>query len=120
MFCCYLCLPLGSYPCSVAISTDASAPDNSAMLDVKSTNRGMLVPRMTTAQRTAIATPASGLLVFDNTTGVSGFQRRFMGLNLPIRLTAVDTEWQQYLLFGWQCRDLAMPPRYNIDRRRWG
>ena len=52
----------------VAISTDASAPDNSAMLDVKSTNRGMLAPRMTTAQRTAIATPASGLLVFDNTT----------------------------------------------------
>ncbi len=52
----------------VAINTDASAPDNSAMLDVKSTNRGMLVPRMTTAQRTAIAAPAAGLLVFDNTT----------------------------------------------------
>ncbi len=52
----------------VAINADASAPDNSAMLDVKSTNRGMLVPRMTTAQRTAIAAPAAGLLVFDNTT----------------------------------------------------
>ncbi len=53
----------------VAINTDASSPDNSAMLDVKSTSRGMLVPRMTTAQRTAIAAPAAGLLVFDNTTG---------------------------------------------------
>lgn len=53
----------------VAINTDATAPDNSAMLDVKSTNRGILVPRMTTAQRTAIAAPAAGLLVFDNTTG---------------------------------------------------
>lgn len=38
------------------------------MLDVNSTNRGMLIPRMTTAQRTAVAAPAAGLLVFDNTT----------------------------------------------------
>jgi len=53
----------------VAVNTDGATPDPSAMLDVKSTNRGMLVPRMTTAQRTAIASPASGLLVFDNTTG---------------------------------------------------
>ncbi len=52
----------------VAVNTDGTSPDPSAMLDVKSTNRGMLVPRMTTAQRTAIASPASGLLVFDSTT----------------------------------------------------
>ncbi|MFH1120712.1 MAG: hypothetical protein V1775_12895 [Bacteroidota bacterium] len=52
----------------VAVNTDGTSPDPSAMLDVKSTNRGMLVPRMTTAQRTAIATPAAGLLVFDSTT----------------------------------------------------
>lgn len=29
----------------ISISTDASAPDNSAMLDVKSTTRGLLAPR---------------------------------------------------------------------------
>ncbi|MBK9359281.1 MAG: tail fiber domain-containing protein [Bacteroidales bacterium] len=52
----------------VAVNTDGSAPDPSAMLDIKSTNRGMLVPRMTSAQRTTIASPASGLLVFDNDT----------------------------------------------------
>ncbi|MHC1776301.1 MAG: tail fiber domain-containing protein [Lentimicrobium sp.] len=52
----------------VAINADNSAPDPSAMLDVKSTDRGMLVPRMTSAQRTAIASPVSGLLVFDNDT----------------------------------------------------
>ena len=54
---------------SVAINNDASVPDASAMLDVKSTSKGMLVPRMTTAQRTAIVSPATGLLVFDNTNG---------------------------------------------------
>ncbi|NVO21244.1 MAG: tail fiber domain-containing protein [Bacteroidetes bacterium] len=48
----------------VAINTDGSAPDNSAMLDVKSIAKGMLVPRMTAAQRDAIVNPAPGLLIF--------------------------------------------------------
>ncbi|MBK9335833.1 MAG: hypothetical protein IPM98_04330 [Lewinellaceae bacterium] len=52
----------------IAINTDSSAADPSAMLDVKSSIRGVLVPRMSTAQRTAIAAPATGLLVFDATT----------------------------------------------------
>ena len=44
------------------------APDASSMLDVKSTKAGFLMPRMTTANRTAIASPAAGLQVFDTTT----------------------------------------------------
>ena len=52
----------------VAINTDASLPDASAMLDVKSIAKGILVPRVTTVQRTAIATPADGLLVYDTDT----------------------------------------------------
>ena len=50
---------------SLAINTDGSAAHASAMLDVKSTNKGLLIPRVSTAQRTAIATPASGLQVYD-------------------------------------------------------
>ena len=50
----------------VAINQDNSNPDASAILDVKSTDKGILIPRMTTAQRTAISSPAKGLLVFDN------------------------------------------------------
>ncbi len=52
----------------VAINNDGSAADNSALIDMKSTTKGMLAPRMTTAQRMAIAAPAMGLLVFDITT----------------------------------------------------
>lgn len=46
-------------------------PDNSAALDVFSTNSGILIPRMTQAQKLAIASPATGLLVYqtDNSTG---------------------------------------------------
>jgi len=48
----------------VAVNTDGSNPDNSAMLDVKSTSKGMLVPSMTLAQRDAINNPANGLLIY--------------------------------------------------------
>jgi hypothetical protein len=48
----------------VAITTDGSLPDNSAMLDVKSTSKGFLSPRMTALQRDAIVLPASGLQVY--------------------------------------------------------
>jgi hypothetical protein len=49
----------------VAINSNGSNPHSSAMLDVNSTNKGLLIPRISTAQRTAIASPAAGLLVFD-------------------------------------------------------
>jgi hypothetical protein len=47
----------------VGINADNSAPNSSAMLDVKSTTMGLLLPRMTFAQRNAIANPAEGLAV---------------------------------------------------------
>ncbi len=50
---------------SLSINTDGSTANASAMLDIKSTTKGLLIPRMTTAQRTAIATPATGLQVYD-------------------------------------------------------
>jgi trimeric autotransporter adhesin len=55
----------------VAINTDGSSPDNSSMLDVKSTAKGLLLPRMTLAQRNAIASPANGLMIYqtDNSQG---------------------------------------------------
>ena len=55
----------------VAISATTAIPDGSAMLDVQSNNKGILVPRMTTAQRNAITSPATGLLIFqsDNPAG---------------------------------------------------
>jgi hypothetical protein len=56
----------------VAINSDGSLPDNSAMLDVISTDKGILLPRMTQSQRNALASPATGLTVYqtDNTPGI--------------------------------------------------
>lgn len=49
----------------VSINETNSPPDPSAMLDVESTTRGFLPPRLTPAQRTGISYPASGLVVYD-------------------------------------------------------
>lgn len=51
----------------MAFNATGTIADASAMLDVSSTNKGMLVPRMTTAQRNGISLPAKGLLVYDST-----------------------------------------------------
>jgi hypothetical protein len=53
---------------NVAVNTTGSAADASAMLDVSSTSKGFLAPRMTTIQRTGISAPANGLMVFDTDT----------------------------------------------------
>ena len=54
-----------AYPQNVAITDDANySADNSAMLDVKSTSKGLLIPRLTLSERNSIANPAKGLMVF--------------------------------------------------------
>ena len=50
------------------VGIGTTTPEASAALDVSSTNKGFLMPRMTTAQREAIATPANSLMVFDTDT----------------------------------------------------
>ncbi|MFZ4058952.1 MAG: hypothetical protein ACOYKE_12485 [Ferruginibacter sp.] len=51
----------------VSISSDGSAPHSSAMLEVKSTTKGLLLPRSSNATITAISTGKSGLLMYDTT-----------------------------------------------------
>lgn len=48
----------------VAISNTTTNPDASAMLEVKATDKGILIPRMTYTQRSGISSPAEGLLVY--------------------------------------------------------
>lgn len=52
----------------VAINNDGSQPHPSASLDVSGTQQGVLINRMTTEQRNAIANPAEGLLIFNTSS----------------------------------------------------
>ncbi|MFK7936716.1 MAG: hypothetical protein AB8G22_24595 [Saprospiraceae bacterium] len=69
----------------VGINSDNSTPDASAMLDIKSTDKGILIPRMTTAQRGMIASPATGLLVFDTDTGSFWFYNASLWIDLGVK-----------------------------------
>ena len=54
------------------VGINTNTPDASSVLEIKSTTGGILIPRMTEAQRDAIALPASGLMIYQ-TDEVSGF-----------------------------------------------
>ena len=69
LFLLFMCSTLSAQQ-GVAVSTDGSAPHISAMLDVKSTNKGFLMPRMTAAERLAIPTPSAGLMVYETTSNL--------------------------------------------------
>jgi hypothetical protein len=51
-----------------SMALGASVADATAHLDVQSTTKGFLPPRMTTTQKNAISSPAAGLVVYDSTT----------------------------------------------------
>ena len=54
----------------VGVNTTGAAPVGSAMLDVISTTRGMLITRMTKANREAIASPVDGLMIYNTDCGI--------------------------------------------------
>ena len=60
-----------SFAQNVAINADGSLPNSSAMLDVSSTTKGFLPPRMTLAQRNLISLPATGIIIYQ-TDDISG------------------------------------------------
>ncbi|MFP4529334.1 MAG: hypothetical protein ACLFQX_12365 [Candidatus Kapaibacterium sp.] len=69
---------------NVGIGTQT--PDASALVEMVSTSSGLLIPRMTEAQRNAIASPATGLVIWQ-TSGNFGFYyydgSRWIPLGLP-------------------------------------
>ena len=76
------------------VGIGTSTPDTSAMLDIKSNNKGILIPRMTSTERLAISDPATGLLVFD--TDLSGFHfsdgTNWINLSVPDRMADTDAD----------------------------
>ncbi|MCC6601065.1 MAG: hypothetical protein IT223_10380 [Crocinitomicaceae bacterium] len=57
----------------IRISDNSGIPDPSAMLDIISTSKGVLMPRLTESERDAIADPADGLLLFNTSSGCFNF-----------------------------------------------
>lgn len=68
-----------------------STPDASAKLEVASNNKGILIPRMTSAERVLINAPANGLLVYQ-TDGVVGFYVN-SGTSASPTWSRVNSDW---------------------------
>jgi uncharacterized protein (TIGR02145 family) len=79
----------------MAVTIDGSNADASAMLEVKSANKGFLPPRMTEVQRNAI-TPAEGLIIYNTSTHQLNFYNgtkwvNFDGTSVPDAPTIGET-----------------------------
>lgn len=61
-----------SFALHAQVGIGTATPDPSAQLQIASDNKGLLIPNLTAAQRTGIASPATGLLVYQ-TDGAAGF-----------------------------------------------
>ena len=67
-----LCIFISQQAVSQNIGFGTNTPHPSALLDISSTSRGLLIPRMTLLQRNAITSPAEGVMVYQ-TDGLPGF-----------------------------------------------
>ena len=54
----------GTLTAQVAINNDGSPPDSSAMLDIQGTTGGLLIPRLTSYNRSLLTNAAKGLLIY--------------------------------------------------------
>lgn len=68
-----------SYVLQAQVGIGTNNPDASAKLDVSSTTKGFLPPRMTIAQRTAISNPAQGLIIYCTNCGTNGEPEYYNG-----------------------------------------
>lgn len=57
----------------LGVNATNAAPNAKAMLDVESTNKGILIPRMITASRDAITSPPNGLMIYNTSTNKFNF-----------------------------------------------
>jgi len=72
-----------TYGQNIGINSDGSAPNANAMLDIKSSNKGLLIPRMDSISRKAI--PATkGMMVYDTTTNSFWFNNGNSWASIPV------------------------------------
>lgn len=63
--CLLTCCCAAVFSQSLSINTTGATADPTAMLDITSNSKGLLIPRLLTSERTSIALPATGLIVYD-------------------------------------------------------
>jgi microcystin-dependent protein len=80
------------------------SPDPSAILDLTSTNKGFLPPRMTTTERNAIGSPATGLIIYNNTNSRYEYNAGTPG----------TPNWSPIISNGITSVGLSMPSAFSV------
>ena len=109
----FLLITTVSIQAQVGIGT--ATPAASAQLDVSSTTKGFLPPRMTTTQRDAISGPASGLVIFNTTTNGLEFKSSTGWVSLK---TSSDAAFLPTIVIGtqqWMEKNLDVMTYRNGD-----
>ncbi len=91
----------------VAINTTGASPDAKAMLDIASTTTGLLIPRMTTAQRNLIVSPPNGLQVYNTTSNTLDIYR-------GTRWESMSSNPASNLVYVYSLADLPAPSGTTI------
>ncbi len=91
-------ISIGSIAQNVGINTNGTAPNASSMLDISSTTKGLLIPRVTNAQKAAmnpLPAPAEGLTIYQ-TDGEEGYYYNISTTTTPnwVRLMPAYEGWQ--------------------------
>jgi hypothetical protein len=71
--------PLASPKFTGSVAIGTTNPSSAAALDITSTTQGLLLPRLTYVQKTAISNPVAGLILFCSDCGTSGEMQLYNG-----------------------------------------
>jgi uncharacterized protein (TIGR02145 family) len=83
------------YNNGASLGVGTVSPNASSVLDIESSTKGFLPPRMTLAQRNAIVNPANGLIIFNTTSGCinyynNGYWKNLCGNTTPPDVTSLN------------------------------
>jgi hypothetical protein len=95
LFISLLLLPVMEFTQAQNVGIGTTAPNVDALLDISSTTKGVLFPRMSTIQRTSIPTPPNGLMVFDTNRNEL---YQYLGAALSWRAFINDAYWKRQSL----------------------
>jgi len=103
-----------------AVNTTGASADPSAVFDASSNTQGLLIPRMTTAERNAIVNPAEGLQIYNTTTKcleiyiTPMWQSVYCGCNPPVAPTAgTHSSTATEIIWNWSSVNGATGYKYN-------
>jgi hypothetical protein len=85
------------------VGIGTSSPNSNALLDLNSTTKGLLLPRLTIAQRNAIASPTEGLVIYNTTTNsvevyakARKGERSILSFTSGVVTTGATSMWQEF------------------------